>query len=143
MTLVKILVEQLDWDINAAPDGTQPPLISAAAVVRDDQPESSAVLTFLLARGADLEVRGQEEMSVLFACRSALALDLLTADESARTTLHGMVNERLANGWSALHVAAAMNRTEVVRGLVSRLGAQVDLPGPQGATRVERVPGSG
>ena len=79
-------------------------------------------------------VRDGAGASVLFSCKSLRALQVLTSRPDAIAALQTIINERLADGRSALHFAAAGNHAEVVRGLTGILGAKIDLAGPSGAT---------
>ncbi|KAN0085337.1 Ankyrin repeat-containing domain protein, partial [Elaphomyces granulatus] len=109
------------------------PVIDATYHIADDQSESISILANLISAGADVTVR-DAGASVLFFCKSLRALQVLTSRPGAIAALQTLINERLADGSSALHFAAAGNRAEVVRGLAGILGAKIDLAGPFGAT---------
>jgi ankyrin repeat protein len=132
--MVTVLVEALDWDMRRPPREGLPAIFLAVMSTKDETAESLATLSAIIDCGADVTAQDAAGASPLFVCRSAEALAVLTANPTARAALSAIVDSRIDDGRAALHVAAASNLGDVIRVLVTDLGAYVDLPGPSGAT---------
>ena len=132
--MVTLIVEAIDWDIRRMPREGLPAIFLAVMSTKDESAESLATLSAIMNCGADVTARDADGASVLFVCRSARALAVFSANPTAKAVLTSIVDDRIGDGRAALHVAAASNLDDVVRVLVTDLGAHVDLPGPSGAT---------
>ncbi|MEU5259709.1 ankyrin repeat domain-containing protein [Amycolatopsis sp. NPDC021455] len=132
--IVRALVEAYAWDLSGRADEGLPIVFVAVMAAASETAESLATLSAVMACGADPTARDGAGASVLFVCRSARVLAVLTGDPVTREGLAAIVNDRIVDGRSALHFAASADLAEFVRALVNDLGAEVDLPGPSGAT---------
>ncbi|MFI9453377.1 ankyrin repeat domain-containing protein [Amycolatopsis sp. NPDC052450] len=132
--MVTALVEAFAWDLSAWPSGGLPPVFLAVMAAAGETAESLATLSEVLACGADPTARDGAGASVLYVCPSSRVLAFLTDEPVTQASLAAIVNDRIADGRSALHVAASKNLAEIVHALIDDLGADPNLPGPSGAT---------